>query len=181
MIYHLKNCRNGKRARYYTTVEILENGSFLTFRFVARHSEYNCPYRTYNAPHYEGDACEIFIGSDPQRRIYYEIEITPFNDLFLAKITYKGKDECENPILQTDFVEESFVKSNVLLTDKGYTAELSFDKNKVLTGDGEMFFNTFRLETDGTESEKHLFALNPTIENNFHVPDSFVVLKEYLS
>ena len=45
-----------------------------------------------NKNHYEGDVCEIFIGSDPQRRAYYEIEINPRGDVFLAKVTYGGTD-----------------------------------------------------------------------------------------
>lgn len=181
MIHQLKNSPDGKKACRNTTLEITQNGSFLTFKFVADSSKYNCPYRgIYNAPHYEGDVCEIFIGTSPDKTVYYEFEITPMNDIFLAKITYKGKDENENPILHTDYVEESFVESNVALTDMGYIAELSFDKKHILTGDGEMYFNAYRIETDGEKTEKHLFALNPTMQNKFHVPDSFVSLEKYL-
>ena len=180
MIYQLKNCRNGKKARYYTTVEILEKEDRLTFKFVADHSKYNCPHRGYNGLHYEGDVCEIFIGTDPNRKVYYEIEITPLNDLFIAKITYKGRDKKKKPILEVDFVEENFIQSNVILTETGYVVELSFDKKKVFTGEGEMYFNAYRLETDGKKMEKHLFALNPTMQKKFHVPECYVSLKDYL-
>lgn len=180
MIYQLKNCRNGKKARYYTTVEILENDGVLTFKFVADRSKYNCPNRGYNGIHSEGDACEILIGTDPNRKVYYEIEISPKNELMIAKMTYEGTDKKKNPILEIDFVEKSFITSNVILTDTGYVAELSFDKKNVLSGDGEMYFNAYRLETDGKKMEKHLFALNPTMRGKFHVPEYYVFLKDYI-
>ena len=180
MIHQLRNSTDGAEACYKTTLEITENGSSLTFRFVAVNSKYNCPYRTYNAPHYKGDVCEVFIGTAPDKKVYYEVEITPMNDLFLAKITYQGKDENGSPILHTDYVEESFVKSNAALTDNGYIAEISFDKNNVITGDGDLFFNAYRIETDGEAPEKHLFALNPTMQGRFHVPERYVTLKDYL-
>ncbi len=181
MIHQLKNAANGEPAHYSTTVEILQNGDILTFKFVAESSTYYCPYRNqYNAAHYEGDVCEVFIGTDPEKKVYYEVEITPYNDLFLSKITYKGTDENNNPVLEWDFVEDSFVESSATLTETGYIAEFSFDKNKVLTGDGEMFFNAYRLETDGERMEKYMFSLSPTMRNKFHVPDYYVSLKDYL-
>ena len=180
MIYQLRNNRNGEEACYHTTVEILECENILTFKFVAENSKYYCPRPGYNGIHSNGDACEILIGSDLDRKIYYEIEISPKNDLMIAKMTYQGVDENQKPILKIDFVEESFIKSNVTLTPTGYIAELSFDKRNVLSGDGEMYFNVYRLETDRGETNKHLFALNPTMQGWFHVPAKYVDLKDYV-
>ena len=43
----------------------------------------------------------------------------------------------------------------------------------------EIYFNVYRIETDGGETEKHLFALNPTGFPKFHVPSKFVLLNDY--
>lgn len=182
MLYSLKDCRTGNDAIYKTTVDITEENGILTFKFVAEHSAYYCPYTNYNDIHAEGDACEVLIGTDPARRTYYEIELSPKNDLMLCKMTCDGDDENGDPILGHDFVraEDCFVEHSVTLTENGYTAEMRFPKEKVRTGEGEMYFNVHRLETDGGEMDKHLFALSPTMRPKFHTPSYFVWLKDYV-
>ena len=186
MIYQLKDCRTGGEAVYNTTVEITEKDNTLTFRFVAEHSAYYCPHSGYNQIHSEGDACEILIGADPNRQHYYEIEISPKNDLMVALMDYNGEDEKDEPILNINFVEDCFVTSNVTLTEGGYIAEVSFNKDAVRKGlgdicyDGEIYFNAYRLETDGGEMDKHLFAMNPTMRHKFHTPEYYVYLKDYV-
>ena len=181
MIYTLKNCRTGEFGPYKTTVEITEENNILTFKFVAEHSQYYCPHSKYNEIHSEGDACEILIGTDPNRKVYYEIEVSPENVLMIAEMTYMGVDEKNDPILHINFVEKPFVTSKVTKTENGYIAEVSFSKKDVVSGDGEMYFNAYRLETDGGEMDKHLFALNPTMRPKFHVPSYYVYLKDYIN
>ena len=180
MLYELKNCRDGSLATYKTTVDISEKDGVLTFKFDADNTSFYCPHSGYNKIHSEGDACEILIGSDPERRIYYEIEISPKNDLMVAEMINHGFDENNEPILDINFVDDCFVKGEVSRREKGYTAIVSFDKNKILSGDGEVYFNAYRLETDGGEMDKHLFALIPTMLPKFHSPEHFVFLKDYI-
>ena len=180
VIYSLKNCRDGSDATYKTTVEIGVEGKRVNFKFTAENSQYYCPYHNYNDIHANGgDVCEVFIGTDPERRSYYEIEISPENKLMLALIEYNGIDECGNPVLGLDFIDDCFIESNVTKTENGYIAEFGFDLEKINTGDGEIFFNAYRIDTDGGEADKHLFALSPTMRPKFHAPDYFVLLKEY--
>ena len=47
-------------------------------------------------------------------------------------------------------------------------------------GNGEIYFNAYRLDTDGEVTEKHLFALFPTMQRKFHVPKYYQYLKEYV-
>lgn len=180
MIHNLKNCVEGTAALYKTTLQISERDGRLHFRFVADTSERFCPYSEYNDAHYLGDVCEVFIGSHPEKKEYYEFEITPGNKQFLAHIKYCGEDESGKPILHTTYVEESFVDSTVTPTENGYVAEFSFNKERVKTGDGELCFNAYRIETDGGEAEKHLFSLVPTLKRKFHVPSCFVPIADYL-
>ena len=179
MLYTLKNCRNGEAAIYNTTVDITEKDGKYTFVFTAEHTDFYCPHHGYNDLHSDGDACEILIGSDPDRRSYYEIEISAEGRLMLAKMTYNGVDESGAPILGLEFVDDCFLESNFERSNNGYTATLSFRKKDILTGNGNVFFNAYRLETDGGEKDKHLFALFPTMRPKFHAPDYFDYIDKY--
>ncbi len=178
MLYELKNCRDASPATYHTTVDITEKDGILNFVFTAKHSSCYCPFDGYNELHSSGDACEILIGSDPNRKFYYEIEISPKNDLMIALMEYQGEGPDE-PLLGMDFQEDCFVKSTVTKIENGYIANLSFPKERIMSGDGEIFFNAYRLDTDGEETDRHLFALNPTMRAKFHTPEYYVYLKDY--
>ena len=180
MLYTLKNCRNGGPAPYETTVDITEENNVITFRFTATHNSFYCPHQGYNKIHSEGDACEVLIGSDPARRVYYEIEISANGDLMLAEMTNHGDDEKGEPILGLRFIDDCFVTSHVERTDDGYTAIVSFDKKHVQKHGDTIYFNAYRLETDGGEMDKHLLALFPTMKHKFHVPSFFAPLQEYV-
>ena len=150
--------------------------------FTAENCQYYCPYREYNKLHSDGDICEILIGTDPSRRQYYEIEISPYNGLMLAKMTYKGEKDNE-PDLAIDFVDEPFVETEVLLRRNGYVATVKIPKDKIRTGDGEIYFNAYRIETENGKyihGEFLLYALNPTLRGKFHTPARYVWLKDYL-
>ncbi|MBO5879588.1 MAG: hypothetical protein J6Q68_03455 [Clostridia bacterium] len=179
MKFEFKNCINGESAVYKTTLEIIDNGSSVTFIFDAENSMGFCCSPGYNNIHSLGDVFEILIGTDPERKVYYEIELSPIGDLMIAKMTNHGFDENGKPILDLDFVDEPFIDSSVVKTENGYLARLTFDKKNIYTGEGEIYFNAYRIETDGGEPEKHLFALVPTMRGRFHVPSKFVCLKDY--
>ena len=74
MHYELKNCCNGAPAEYISTVDITRDGDEVTFFFHSENTEYYCPFDYYNGIHSFGDASEILIGTDPERKLYYEIE-----------------------------------------------------------------------------------------------------------
>ena len=181
MKFELKNCRTGEDAVYKTELEIFERGEELTFVFNAEHSEGYCCASGYNRIHSMGDVFELLIGTDPERKVYYEIELSPASELMIAEMTNKGNNEKGNPMLDINFVKEPFVKASVERTELGYRATMTFDKSNINSGDGEIYFNAYRIETDGGTPEKHLFALNPTMKGKFHVPERFVWLRDYAS
>lgn len=180
MIYELLDCETGNAAAYRTTVDISERDGVLRFEFNAENSLFYCPYHNYNDIHSYGDACEILIGSDPDRKHYYELEISPENKLMCALMEYRGADEDGEPALGISPVEKCFLQSELIKRENGYTAIISFPMEKILSGGGEIFFNAYRLETDGGTKNKHLFALSPTMKRYFHSPAHFVWLKDYL-
>lgn len=183
MEYVLKDCRTGKEVLdNITTVKIEEENGVLTFVFNAKNCKNYCPYKGYNKLHSDGDICEILIGSDVNRKEYYEIEINPLGDIMLAKMTYKGEDE-NGPVLGLDFIKDNFLHTSVTLLSDGYVATVKFEKDKIFTGSGEVFFNAYRIDTDGGKyvgKDQLLYALNPTMRGKFHTPSRFVLLKEYV-
>ena len=180
MEYILKNCRNGEDAVYKTKVDISENEGRFTFVFKAEHTSFYCPYEKYNDLHSDGDICEILIGSDPERKSYYEIEVSARGQLMLAKMSYGGVDGSGAPILGLEFVDDCFVECDFETNENGYTAKLSFDRANIITGDGEVFFNAYRIDTDGGEKDKHLFALFPTMRPKFHAPAYFDYIDRFV-
>ncbi len=183
MKYLLKNNRNGAAAVYETTVDVSQDERYIYFDFVAKHSDYYCPYGNYNDIHSCGDAVEVLIGTDPARKTYYELEVNPDNAVMLAKMTVTELDGNGAAKLHIDFVDEKecFFSSTARKTSSGYAVNIAVDKAKSGMRIDEIYFNAYRLETDGGEMEKHLFALNPTMCGKFHVPACYVMLRDYLS
>ena len=180
MTYELKNNRTGEAADRLTTVKIKKDGNIVTFFFHAENTLYYCPYDYYNGIHSAGDACEILIGTDPERKVYYEMEISAKGELMLAKMTNGGLDENGDPRLDVGFVDNCFFKGDYTKTENGYDCSFSFDLADINTGDGEVYFNAYRLDTDGGKTPQHLYALNPTVYHWFHMPDKFLWLKDYV-
>ena len=180
MKFELLDCKTGEQAVYKTELEITETDTDIFFEFTAENSSLFCCSPGYNNIHSLGDVCEILIGTDPERRVYYEIEISPIGDLMIAEMTNRGVDERGKPILDISFVKEPFISAKAEKTESGYIAKLSVPKSKINTGDGDIYFNAYRIETDGAEPEKHLFALNPTMQGRFHVPAKFQLLNDLI-
>ena len=185
MLYELKNCRTGESHPYKTTVDITERDGILTFVFECEHSAFHCPYHNYNDIHSCGDAVEILIGTDKNRCVYYEIELSAEGVFMLSEMTNSGVDEKNDPILGLNLIpeEKCFVSGMVEKMDNdGYRAVITFPKEKIRTGDDgdKVYFNAYRLETDGVEMNRHLFAMNPTKAGKFHVPSYFMYLDEKL-
>ena len=100
----------------------------------------------------------------------------------LALMRYLGTDGEGKVKLDIGFIDENkcFFRSSVARTSDGYVAVITINKDEAgLNGDG-VYFNAYRLETDGGEQEKHLFALNPTMCGKFHVPSKYVYLKDFV-
>ena len=108
------------------------------------------------------------------------MEISPNGDLMLARITYNGDDENGIPILDIDYVPKSFVKVIAEAKGNAYSCSLEFSLNDIMTGDGEIFFNCYRIDTEGGTPDRHLFALNPTRRRRFHTPKYYLSLKDFV-
>lgn len=142
----------------------------LRFFFRAEESERFSAYGKDNAPIYQGDVVELFLCVDGDRKRYFEIEIAPNGKTFFAEIFNDGDR------IDCNFLERNF-EAKVKRTETGYDVEISIPYESVKTEkDKPILFNAYRIETDGGETDKHLFALNPTMCGSFHKPDFFVEL-----
>jgi shikimate dehydrogenase len=70
--------------------------------------------------------------------------------------------------------------SNFKKLEGGYECSFTFDLADINTGEGEVYFNAYRLDTDGGKDFQHLYALNPTVYHWFHMPDKFLWLGDYV-
>lgn len=103
----------------------------MTFFFHSENTKYYCLYDYYNGIHSAGDACEILIGTDPERKVYYEMEMSADGQLMLAKMINHGLD--------VGFVAVPFIKGEYTRTENGYDCAITFDLADINTGEGEVY------------------------------------------
>ena len=168
---YLKNNVTGDSANYVTEFSTERKNGKTIFRFSAKNSLCYCPYNQNNKPLYDGDVCEIFIG---RRDEYYEIEVSPDGNGFFALI----KNDGNGRFAMEKFLDCEDIVFSAKKTDGGYEVSIELDDELVsrLCCDGEVLFNAFRIETDGGEKEKYLYALSPTLCGSFHRGEAFVKL-----
>lgn len=172
------NSRNGEPAEYKTTLEIIDLGESFKFIFYCEHTGFYCPLKEYNDIIARGDICELHIGSDPKREDYFEISVNQENNMFISKHKYCGLDENGNPKLELN-LQPRFVESHIDIDGNNYTATLIVKKSDIMTGDGEIYFNAYRIECDGDTPSKHGMAVFCPY-GKFNKPELFQFIKNYL-
>lgn len=155
----LKENYTGNTACYKTKFKFRKCSKFLHFAFKACNSSLNSYSNKYNDELYKADVCELFIKYGKENH-YYEIEVAPNGAVFLSDIenidgNFKGA-----------LIDQCFVKTSVKVKKDTYKVRISIPRSFIKTKKIE--FNAFRIETDGIESNKHLFALHPTLCGSFH-------------
>ncbi len=168
----LSDNRTGGTTAFKTTLEYKVSGGNLEFVFDCENTQYFSAYSLNNEPIYMGDVVEVFIGVGAKPSTYFEIEVAPNGAVFFAKI--KNKDE--KPKVE---LKDPTFKTSVKKTKSGYKSVISIPE-KILDelGKGKLYFNAFRIETEGGETDKNLIALSPTLCGTFHKPEYFVPLDE---
>lgn len=155
--------RTGKLIEPKTNVSYQLKGDVLTFNFEAYDSSLNSFSNVDNDTIYKGDVVEVFL--DLGEDHYYEFEVAPNGTIFVAKIINF------TPI----FIPRNFFKSNVVVKDNNYFAEMIIDLS-AFNHKGDIKFNAFRIETKAIKSDYILQALSPTLSNTFHVREKFIKL-----
>ena len=101
---------------------------------------------------------------------YFEIEVAPNGSVFFAKILNDNG-------LKATFLKKNF-KTSVTLTEKGYDVEIVIPYSSLGAGEHPIYFNAFRIETEGGIPDKNLLALSPTLKTTFHVPEKFILFPQ---
>jgi len=172
MIKYLLNSRTGEKTNFKTALRYGVVGSSYAFSFDCENSELFSAYSEDNEPIYLGDVVEVFIGIGKNPRKYYEIEVAPNGTKFFAEITNDGGD------LKVKFSQVE-IKTEVERFKNGYKATIYIPETLFSNrGKKELYFNAFRIETEGGETEKNLLALSPTLSDTFHDPSKFIPLEE---
>lgn len=155
----------GKEPLVKTEFEIQREGDILHCSWRAYNSSLTsfCDYD--NGELYNADVVEIFIDVGDGDS-YLEIEVAPNGKKFVAKIVNR----------QINFIDNSFVKSNVEIKGNDYivTMDINLSRFNVIK---PIEYNAFRVETCGKGPNYVLSALSPTYCDSFHVRDKFILLK----
>lgn len=171
----LENYTNKPLPEYATTVDVELNDTHISFEFFCKKSQHFSACDEYNGPLFDGDVCEAFICTSGDITRYYEIEVAPNNQVFLAKIintANNGKD------LDITFIDDNFVESEVEILGDDYRLKFSIPLDKIdYDRERGMLLNIFRIETDGGITDAHLLSANPTLIETFHNNKAFFKLK----
>lgn len=167
MMVELKNNVTGEKAPFKTILEYSRFGNNMLFKFSCENSKRFSAYSEHNEPIYRGDVCEVFIRTGEVMSEYYEIEVAPNGTTFFAKI----KNVDGSPIVS--FLDKQF-QSTVTITESGYDVEILVPFDAVNATNHPIYFNAFRIETEGGHENRHLLALSPTMCPFFHRPEKFI-------
>lgn len=172
MYAELRDSRTGARAPFRTGLNFERAADGLRFSFECENSKRFSAYEDDNEPIYNGDVVEVFVCVGEDKSRYFEVEVAPNGAVFFAKIVNDGEG------ISAEMLEKNFV-SSARATENGYDAEIFLPNEAIGLKEGDsVFFNAYRIETDGGEPEKYLLALNPTLCGSFHKPSFFVALEE---
>lgn len=167
----LKDNKTGQKALYDTDLNIeIKDGNTLIATFVCNHASNYSFSNKYNDDIYCGDVVELFLQTDRKDQ-YYEIEVAPNNAHFIAIITNDGKS------FSGERLSDDFVESSSKFDGSIWRCVITIPLNKInYSKEKGIYFNAFRIDTDGGERDKHLFSLYPTLCGSFHKMDSFKML-----
>ena len=164
MKFELLDNRTGQKADIKTMFEAKRIKNSLVFLFDAYESSLNSYSDKDNGELFKGDVVEVFL--DLGLEEYFEFEVAPNGKNFVATIK-----ERKPPLIPNDFF-----KSEVVIKDQNYFVKMMIDLSK-FNNVKDIKFNAFRIETKGIKTEYYLQALSPTLCNDFHIRDKFVILK----
>ena len=168
MVEYLKESITGNKTPFTTILDYSRVGNSFRFKFYCKNSKLFSAYSEHNEPIYRGDVCEVFLCTGGKINEYYEIEVAPNGATFFAKIVNEDG-------LKTSFLEKTFT-SEVVITEDGYEVEIILPFESVGVGKHPVYFNAYRIETEGGIENANLLALNPTLCGRFHVPEKFIPL-----
>lgn len=173
----LKECKRGKEPKQSTQFGVLGDKDNLYFAFLVEDDYYKPLRGKYNSKLYLEEVVEIFIAVN-NRNKYLEIEVSPNNTRFCGVINNKSPNKRQLKLLKNCIFESVVEKNN-----KGWSVEIVLNIDKLCDklnirhdNVNKIYFNAYRIDRP-LNSEWELSALNPTGQEAFHHPNSFVELE----
>lgn len=95
-----------------TEVRLLWDAQFLYVRFTCRQTGIDAPFASRDQPHYKADVVEVFLDPVGDGRQYFEIEVSPKNQIFDALFTLTTEPRAnENGRLLPDVINRNLWNS----------------------------------------------------------------------
>ena len=186
----LTETNTGKEVPQKSTVKLLWDNTYLYFAFYCEDTDAWATLTNFDDPIWGEEVVEIFIDPEDKEHTYYEIEVSPINnvvDLFILnkgqahKGRYTGwKDWNMKGFRSGVFVEGDGKKEGT--NDRYWTVEMAVPFDEIWTADnrppqdGDMWrINCYRIERGDSKNRKDDWyaAFNPTKRPSFHTPWQF--------
>ena len=138
------------------------------FSFEVKDEDVISPYLTDNEDIWQGDAVEVFLSPDGDRKHYLELEVSPYGVRFFGEVENLDGKTCNLKKIAPRFTAQA------METECGYRVVMllpvaaagKFDAKKAV-------MNAFRLDKKA-DGRQLLYALNPTFCESFHRPAYFI-------
>ncbi|MCD9024038.1 carbohydrate-binding family 9-like protein [Cohnella silvisoli] len=169
----LVDVNTGGPVQEETKVKVCWDESALYVRFECKDDYVVSKFLNHDDPLYEEDVVEVFIDEAGEGSHYIELELSPFNVLFDAKIDNDG----ENYIVHTDWHAEG-IQTNVVSDGKLaiYDLRIPFDLFQKKPAIGTAWrINFYRIDDDRS-GVRHFQAWSPTWNGDYHTPSRFGTL-----
>jgi hypothetical protein len=177
----LLRSNDGRAGTWQTEARLLWDDEKLYVAFLSEDRHVSTPFTKDDEPLYTSNVVEIFLNPSGDLKRYFEIEVSPANNLFDASFTGRRKG--------MDLAWSSRAEHGVAIdgtlndprdVDRGWSAELgipfaALDGARPKAGD-VWRFNLFRLlQGPGQPNEGQAFS--PPMIGDFHAVDRFAYLK----
>ena len=186
----LRETASGDPVPLKSTVKVLWDDEYVYAGFYCEDSDAWATIEEFDGPLWGEEVVEVFIDPENEQHTYYEIEISPINnivDLFVTNIgedrggRYKGWVDWSFEGLKSAVDVEGDGK-NEGTNDTYWSVEVAIPFADIWTAtnrppkDGDMWrMNFYRIERGDSKSKDDDFyaAFNPTTKINFHMPWNF--------
>jgi len=163
----------GKPCIEETIVRGCWSEKFLCFQYICQDAYIRSEFTKHDEPLYEQDVIELFIDEEGKGIHYIELEISPHNVIFDAKITNDGQGKIKSTDISWDvdglISEVQKPQLNMLVYYvyiPAHNFEAPLEKGKVLKG------NFYRID-EQKSGEREYQAWRPTGAVNYHLSQAF--------
>jgi hypothetical protein len=156
-----------------TEVRACWSADSLYVRFMCQDNHIVSDFTQKDEPLYEQDVVELFIDEEGLGRSYFELEVSPRNVIFDAKIENDGNNSITGTDMAWSFKELETIVEAVGTGILSYSIRIpSINFARKLEPGVSWKVNFYRID-EGTDGVRQFQAWQPTHAINYHVPSRF--------